>query len=127
MRSVGVREAKDQFCRLLAGVEAGEEVVITRSGKAVACLAPLAPAARKLGLLAGRYTVPDDWDAPLPPEAFNLPASAQRSEPASSLVRARRSALPSISTGHALECEAFDNAGLFELLDDADLPRPDEA
>ena len=32
MRSVGVREAKDQFCRLLSAVEAGATAVIQPGG-----------------------------------------------------------------------------------------------
>lgn len=46
MRSVGVLEAKTNLSALLDAVEAGEIVVITRHGKAVARLAP-EPSARK--------------------------------------------------------------------------------
>ena len=40
MRSVGAFEAKNKLSQLLDWVEAGEEVVITRHGKAVARLVP---------------------------------------------------------------------------------------
>jgi prevent-host-death family protein len=68
MQTVNVHEAKTQLSRLLEAVEAGEEVVIARAGRPVARLVGMAPAAprRRLGLLAGRFTVPDDFDAPLP-------------------------------------------------------------
>jgi prevent-host-death family protein len=72
MKTVNVHEAKTHLSRLLEEVEAGHEVVIARGGRPVARLAPL-PSARPprvLGRLAGRYAVPDDWDAPLPPEVI---------------------------------------------------------
>jgi prevent-host-death family protein len=40
MTSVGAFEAKTHFSRLLERVERGEEIVITRRGKAVARLVP---------------------------------------------------------------------------------------
>ena len=40
MRSVSAREANQQFSRILAEAEGGEEVVITRRGEPVATLAP---------------------------------------------------------------------------------------
>jgi prevent-host-death family protein len=42
MREVGAFEAKNKFGRLLDWVEQGEEIVITRRGKAVARLVPAA-------------------------------------------------------------------------------------
>jgi antitoxin (DNA-binding transcriptional repressor) of toxin-antitoxin stability system len=49
-------------------LEAGEEVIIARAGKPVARLVPFAlkREPRKLGTLAGKFHVPDDFDAPLP-------------------------------------------------------------
>ena len=41
MVQVNVREAKDNFSRLLAMVETGEEVVIARNGVPVAMLVPV--------------------------------------------------------------------------------------
>lgn len=43
MRTVQVVEAKAKFSALLASVEAGEEVLITRHGKVVARLVPENP------------------------------------------------------------------------------------
>lgn len=65
-KSVGVHEAKTHLSRLLDDVAAGEEVVITRRGAAVARLVPSRPAVRSLGMDRGRFVVPDDFDAPLP-------------------------------------------------------------
>ncbi|TVR88900.1 MAG: type II toxin-antitoxin system Phd/YefM family antitoxin [Trueperaceae bacterium] len=67
MREVGVHEAKTHLSKLLREVEAGSEVVILRSGKAVARIVSVpATAARVLGSDRGVLVVPDDFDAPLP-------------------------------------------------------------
>jgi prevent-host-death family protein len=66
-KSVGVHEAKTHLSRLLEDVEAGEDVVITRRGEQVARLVAIRPRkAPQLGIDRGRYSVPDDFDAPLP-------------------------------------------------------------
>jgi len=61
-KSVGVHEAKTHLSRLLEQVRAGEEV------------ARLVPArgtiARSFGVDAGRFAVPDDFDAPLPDDVL---------------------------------------------------------
>lgn len=65
MRTVNVHEAKTHLSRLLAAVEAGEEVVIARAGRPVARLVGTDPTARprrELGPLRGRFTMPDDFD-----------------------------------------------------------------
>ena len=38
---VSVAQAKSQFAALVARAEAGEKIIVTRSGRAVACLGPL--------------------------------------------------------------------------------------
>jgi prevent-host-death family protein len=43
MREMDALEAKEQFSHLLDRVEHGEQIVITRSGKAVATLLPVQP------------------------------------------------------------------------------------
>lgn len=63
---VGVHEAKTTLSKLLKRVAAGEEVTITRGGEPVARLvAAEGPPRRELGMDRGRFTVPDDFDAPL--------------------------------------------------------------
>jgi len=71
-RSVGVHEAKTHLSRLLARVERGEEVAITRRGVEVARLVP-APTAttRRFGTDEGVFTVPEDFDAPLPEDLLD--------------------------------------------------------
>jgi prevent-host-death family protein len=70
MGEVNVREAKAQFSKLLRRVQAGEEVVISRAGKPVARLVPVAEPKkpRELGKDRGKIWIADDFDAPLPPE-----------------------------------------------------------
>ena len=58
MREVGAFEAKTHLSELLAAVEAGETVRITRRGKAVAVLSPVPDAAADL--LAQRLTALDE-------------------------------------------------------------------
>lgn len=68
METVNVHQAKTQFSRLLARVELGEEIIIANRGVPVAKLVPVQPARERcasLGLDKGRFTVPDDFDAPL--------------------------------------------------------------
>lgn len=54
---------------ILDRVEAGERFVVAREGHAVAEIRPLArpaPELRPFGLAAGAFSVPADFDAPLP-------------------------------------------------------------
>jgi prevent-host-death family protein len=70
MRTVNMHEAKTHLSRLVDAASAGEEIVLAKAGKPVARLGPF-PGVRKrrrLGALAGRFTVPKDFDAPLPEE-----------------------------------------------------------
>ncbi len=64
MREVGVHEAKTHLSQLLRGVEAGEEVFVTRGGRAVAKLVPVAHAPsriRRFGLLEAEVQDPGEW------------------------------------------------------------------
>ena len=68
MRRINIHEAKTHLSRLVDEVNAGEEIVIAKAGKPLARLIPFRgrPGRRKLGALSGRFSVPDDFDAPLP-------------------------------------------------------------
>lgn len=65
MTVVNVQEAKTRLSRLLALVEAGEEVVIARYGRPVARLVPIAPppTRRQPGSWRGSLRVAEDFDA----------------------------------------------------------------
>jgi len=71
---VNIHEAKTHLSRLLQKVAAGEEVTISRAGKPVAKLVPIAPEnrVRPLGFLQGQVYVADDFDAPLPDDLLAL-------------------------------------------------------
>ena len=67
MTVVNVHQAKSQLSRLLARVEAGEEVVIARRGEPVARLVACKPQSRRQAdVLKGRFVVPDSFFEPLP-------------------------------------------------------------
>ena len=69
---VSVYAAKTNLSKLLARVEEGGDVVITRSGRPVARLVPVRPdaGARVLVLDAGRGWIAPDFDAPLPDDVL---------------------------------------------------------
>ena len=71
MPTVGLAEAKSKLSELVDQVERGEEVVISRGGKAVARIVPIETQRKTdrsafLGSLAGRIHVAEDFDDPLP-------------------------------------------------------------
>ena len=71
MSNISPQELAHDAAALLDRVEAGEHIVVIRGGRPVAELRPVAPphaAARPFGLAAGTFTVPDDFDSPLPPD-----------------------------------------------------------
>ncbi|MDM8515917.1 type II toxin-antitoxin system Phd/YefM family antitoxin [Desulfobacterales bacterium HSG16] len=73
MQQINVHEAKTQFFKLITSVENGEEIIIARSGKPVARLAPVSEItlSRKPGSAKGKFTVPPDFFQPLPDYIIN--------------------------------------------------------
>jgi prevent-host-death family protein len=67
MRTVDIHEAKTNLSRLVEQAAAGDPFIIAKAGKPLVRVVPIdAPerAARKRrGFLAGRITVPQDYDA----------------------------------------------------------------
>ena len=71
VKEVNIHEAKTHLSRLLSRVASGEEIVISRAGKPIARLVPIgAPVSRQLGRDVGLFTVPDDFDQPLPEDVL---------------------------------------------------------
>jgi prevent-host-death family protein len=69
MTQVSIKEMEQDLSALLKRVEAGETLLIVRAGKPVAEVKPVGEAIKSLrpfGLCKGEFTVPDDFDAPLP-------------------------------------------------------------
>jgi prevent-host-death family protein len=74
MVQVTVEEIQRDFFTYLQRVEAGETVVIARAGQPVAEVKPImsqVKTRRPFGLCAGEFTVPDDFDTPLPEDVLN--------------------------------------------------------
>jgi prevent-host-death family protein len=73
MTTVTIHQAKTQLSRLLAAVEAGEEVTIARRDKPVAKLVPIAPKPNRVpGLLKGKIHIGPEFFEPLPEEELAL-------------------------------------------------------
>ncbi len=69
MLVVNVHQAKTQLSRLLAQVEAGEDVVIARRGEPVARLVGCRPQSkRQPDVLKGKIVIPESFFDPLPEE-----------------------------------------------------------
>jgi len=68
MLTVNTHEAKTHLSRLLARVANGEEIIIAKSGTAIAKLVPIKQKTQKRvsGLDQGKAWVSEDFDAPLP-------------------------------------------------------------
>jgi antitoxin (DNA-binding transcriptional repressor) of toxin-antitoxin stability system len=74
MLHVSVEEIQRDLAAYLQHIEAGETVVIVRAGQPVAEMKPVTPGTKTLrpyGLCAGEFTVPEDFDAPLPEDILN--------------------------------------------------------
>ena len=68
MEVVNVHQAKTHLSKLLKVVEQGQEVVIGRSGVAIARLVPWikpAPSVAAPGAMRGEIVLTDEFDAPL--------------------------------------------------------------
>ncbi|THF64949.1 type II toxin-antitoxin system Phd/YefM family antitoxin [Pseudothauera nasutitermitis] len=67
MHTVNIHEAKTRLSRLVDEAAKGESFIIAKAGKPLVKVTPLdAPAGpdqRRLGFLAGRIAVPDDFDS----------------------------------------------------------------
>ena len=70
---VNIHEAKTHLSRLLKRVAGGEQIIIARAGTPIARLTPYEEQGKEQ--VAGRdrdlFTVPDDFDAPLPDEVID--------------------------------------------------------
>ena len=65
---VNIHEAKTHLSRLLARVEAGEEITIAKAGRPIARLTGIQerPLDRVPGLGKGQVVIHDDFDDPIP-------------------------------------------------------------
>lgn len=65
MTHVNIYEAKTHLSKLVDAAAAGETIVIAKAGRPMAKLSRVnaRPAPQRLGFLAGRARVPEDFDA----------------------------------------------------------------
>lgn len=66
MESVNIHDAKTHLSQLIAQVAKGESFIIAKAGKPVARVSsidrPQPGEQKRLGFLAGQFTIPDDFD-----------------------------------------------------------------
>lgn len=82
--TVNVQEAKTRLSELLHRVEAGEEIVISRAGKAIVTLQPVAPRVRSLGEPLLRGVPPIDaaeFLEPMPEDELQEWETSHESDP----------------------------------------------
>jgi prevent-host-death family protein len=76
MQTVNIHEAKTHLSRLVEQAAKGEPFVIAKAGKPLvkvtALEAPVAGQVQRLGFMAGRIAVPDDFDRMGSPEIERL-------------------------------------------------------
>jgi len=72
METVNIYEAKTRLSQLVDKAAGGEDVVVSRNGKPLVRITRLESPKRriKFGLLKGKLTIPDDFDAPLPADVL---------------------------------------------------------
>lgn len=76
MRSINIHEAKTHLSRLVEEAAKGQPFVIAKAGRPLVKVVPLDPVedrtARRLGFMAGEFTVPDDFDTMFQDEIIRL-------------------------------------------------------
>ncbi len=74
MQQITVQEIQRNPSKYLNQVEAGESFIIVQEDKPIAELKPITKSKktpRPFGLCKGEFTVPDDFDAPLPEDILD--------------------------------------------------------
>ena len=71
--TVNIHAAKTHFSKLIARVQAGEEIVVAKAGVPVARLTPIAarPKRRVPGSARGQIVIHDNFDDPLPDDILD--------------------------------------------------------
>ena len=74
MQVVSMHVAKSSLSQLVKRAATGETILLGAYGKVEAKLVPASAnslPAKRIGILVGKLVVPDDFDAPLPPEVLD--------------------------------------------------------
>ena len=73
IKLVDEHEARKKLSQLLVESEGGEDIVITRGGKPAVRLVPVGhDRPGIIGLLKGKFLVPNEFDSPLPNDIVEL-------------------------------------------------------
>lgn len=73
MEVISMHQAKSTLSQLVKRAANGETILIRAYGKINAKLVPATPPTapqKRIGILAGKLTVPEDFDAPLPDDVL---------------------------------------------------------
>lgn len=72
MDTVNIYDAKTRLSQLVDKAAGGEDVVVCRNGKPLVRITRLDAPRRRIsfGLLKGRFSIPRDFDAPLPDDVL---------------------------------------------------------
>ena len=72
MEMVNIYDAKTHLSQLVDKAASGEDVVVSRHGKPLVRITRLQPTKRRIqfGLLKGKLSIPEDFDAHLPDEVI---------------------------------------------------------
>ena len=78
-KTVNIYEAKTHFSELINAVIEGSEILIAKAGKPVAKIVSLEKSKPKIkfGLLKGKYTISEDFEAPLPDDMMGFFGGSQ--------------------------------------------------
>ncbi len=73
MRKINIYEAKTRLSQLVEEAASGKDIVIARAGRPVARLTRLKESGgkRRLGILDGKFRIPEDLNRPLPDEVLD--------------------------------------------------------
>ena len=71
MNTITIDDLKRDPLDALRRVESGETLLVLRDQKAIAEIKPMPREPRPFGLAAGQFTVPKNFDDPLPPELLH--------------------------------------------------------
>jgi prevent-host-death family protein len=72
MEMVNIYDTKTRLSQLVDKAASGEDIVVCRNGKPLVRITQLQAPKRRIrfGVLKGRLTVPEDFDAPLPSDVL---------------------------------------------------------
>jgi prevent-host-death family protein len=72
METVNIYDAKTRLSQLVDKAAGGEDVVVSRNGKPIVRITRLESTKRRIrfGLLKGKLSIAEDFDAPLPQEVL---------------------------------------------------------